>query len=854
MANEREITIRIAAKNLTAAEFAKARAEVLGLDETAAKAKAGGASLGPAFSVSFAAIAAGAAAAVAAVGAVAGVIGVMGAHGSEVADVRQHFDLLNQAAGSTGQTMLGVLRTALKGTVSDLDIMKATNQAMGQGLKLTETQFALTAQASRVLADRVGGDTKTAYDTLLTAMATGQDRQLKGIGLNIDAEAAVKAHAAALGIEASQMTEAEQQAAKRDAILQALSGTLAQTGEAEVDLADLIDQGSVALSNMWDRMSEGVATSPVLAAAFGPIANAVREAFGPHQDAIIKAIVTTIENAAYVVIDLGEATLGMADSFVRSLFWMEAKLSGFAAAALELAAKLPGASAEVKAQAAEMRQHAQDSQRAADGQNMFSQVVGRLRQGLTEAKTAMLEARAAQVEQAATAGTASAANERAASAQRQIQVTADAAAPAVARLTKEQKAAQKAAEELEREIRKLNEQNLSLYEMVNRGMFGTFTTELKDTTSLVSRSNAETGQARAEALQWATANGAVLAPSIKAVGTTLKDAAADASTFRKDLAAAFTDLPTIILGAIQGGGSIWKAAGGHIGTTLMEGFVERYGPAIEAALPFGLGKAITAFLPTLGALFGPVAEKIGGFFRSIFGGPSDAEKDGRRRVAEFEAQLRSTLTETQRLEAGTDEWKQTVVAVRDAYLAAGRTEAEALAAVERLWKSSKKGAGEVEAAMAAIDAVLKATGSTTVGFVDQVIDRVNRIPREIEIEVNGVYNAPEIEGGRAGYATGTKGAHGRYFVDFGSGTDTRLHGVEAVLTPHQAPGFVATWLANNMNGAAAPAGAAPNVYILVEKDGAPRAVSEAEFRRRELNAMLRSGVLSVPLRAVGATV
>lgn len=226
MANEREITIKIGAKNLTSAEFAKARSEILGLDEASGKAKEGGSSIGPAFSAGFATIVAGAAAVVGAVAAITGVVATLGAHGSEVADVRQHFDQLNRSLGSNGQTMLGVLRDGLKGTVSDMAIMKSTNQALGQGLKLNETQFELTAKASRVLADRIGGDTATAYDTLLQAMATGQDRQLKGIGLNIDAEAAVKKHAAALGVEAGELTEAEQATAKRNAILAALQSKI----------------------------------------------------------------------------------------------------------------------------------------------------------------------------------------------------------------------------------------------------------------------------------------------------------------------------------------------------------------------------------------------------------------------------------------------------------------------------------------------------------------------------------------------------------------------------------------------------------------------------------------------------
>ena len=248
--------------------------------------------------------------------------------------------------------------------------------------------------------------------------------------------------------------------------------------------------------------------------------------------------------------------------------------------------------------------------------------------------------------------------------------------------------------------------------------------------------------------------------------------------WRHTVATTMQSLPSVIMAAIQGGGSAIGAAGAHIGVSLMSKFQEKFGPAIQAALPFGIGNAINALLPTLGALFGPIAEKIAGFFRSIFGGPSADELRGRQAVADFEAQLHSTLTATQRLEAGNVSWKMTVIALRDAYMAAGLTEAEALLAAERLWKSSQEGAAASALAIAEIEKVLKGA-SNAAAVLDSNLDAATQ-DRTINIGFN-VQDFPEIPTGPGpGFASGSGGIR-----NFGSGTSVVLHGRERVQTEAQ---------------------------------------------------------------------
>lgn len=226
----------------------------------------------------------------------------LGIRGADVADVTGAFNSLQAAAGNTGDT-IGVLRSAFKGTISDFDIMKATNLAFSQGLKLTTSELDITARGSRLLADAVGGDAKTAYETLTMAMATGQDRTLKTIGLNIDAAAAIEKHAASLGVQKGALTEAQQMEAKRHAILEALREKLDATGDAEMDFAERVAAGRVAVQNFTDGLGMAVAQSPVVNAAMESISKAVLDAFGKNQQSTIQTLIGWVNKFVIGLVD-----------------------------------------------------------------------------------------------------------------------------------------------------------------------------------------------------------------------------------------------------------------------------------------------------------------------------------------------------------------------------------------------------------------------------------------------------------------------------------------------------------------------------------------------------------------------
>src|SRR5206468_2369192 len=83
-------------------------------------------------------------------------------------------------------------------------------------------------------------------------------------------------------------------------------------------------------------------------------------------------------------------------------------------------------------------------------------------------------------------------------------------------------------------------------------------------------------------------------------------------------------------------------------------------------------------------------------------------------------------------QAGGESWKMTVIGIRDAYLAAGHSAAEADAATTRLWDSSKKSVEEQKAAQQAITDVMdlqKKAADALPGILKDVAGGMNAISK-----------------------------------------------------------------------------------------------------------------------------
>jgi len=184
------------------------------------------------------------------------------------------------------------------------------------------------------------------------------------------------------------------------------------------------------------------------------------------------------------------------------------------------------------------------------------------------------------------------------------------------------------------------------------------------------------------------------------------------------------NLSSVIQSAFQGGGNVGASVGGLVGGQLGSFLSAGIGKTLSATLGSTIGGAFGSVIPGLGTLLGglagqligPLIGKIGGFFKRLFGGPSEQELEGREAAAAFRQGLVAELSGEQTAElqeAIKGVWKgneigaATVIKVRDAYIAAGKSAEEALAIVDRLWRAEQEGGDAVAAVIAEIQAVIE---------------------------------------------------------------------------------------------------------------------------------------------------
>ena len=199
------------------------------------------------------------------------------------------------------------------------------------------------------------------------------------------------------------------------------------------------------------------------------------------------------------------------------------------------------------------------------------------------------------------------------------------------------------------------------------------------------------------------------------------------------LAVQFNRLPSIMIPPTQAATGAVTASFMQSMTSIVAAVDQAFGTRLASAINTGVqwfkqGMAIVSDVGRLMAgdftaigdiivkgwqLIQSAGKAIADFFRKAFGGPSAKELAGRELVDQFEKNLATMLSKQQLLEAGNEDWKKTVIAIRDAYIANGLSEQTALADAKRLWESSRAGGEDTQAVVDEITRKMGTFGTTT---------------------------------------------------------------------------------------------------------------------------------------------
>lgn len=207
--------------------------------------------------------------------------------GEELEKKKSQFDTLAASAGIVGQELLSGLEKSAGGLTDTDDLINIANGSilkLGASAKSLPELFEIAQKSVKVF----GGDSTQNLELISNAIGNLQTRQLKSIGLNVDAEATFKSYAKSIGVTADQLTEAEKKQALLNAVLEAGGERFKDisTGVGDSTISNGLKRISVGFDSLKDAIA-GIAYT-TLGKVFGEVLNGIGSAISNVAEQIDK--------------------------------------------------------------------------------------------------------------------------------------------------------------------------------------------------------------------------------------------------------------------------------------------------------------------------------------------------------------------------------------------------------------------------------------------------------------------------------------------------------------------------------------------------------------------------------------
>jgi len=449
------------------------------------------------------------------------------------------------------------------------------------------------SEAAIVLGRVMGQDATKSLDDLTTALGRSSPLILDNLGLTVKVGEANKAYAATLGKTTKELTDAEKKMAFYNAAMDAAKSKVAELGEVQLTFADRMVQVQVSMQNFIDLLGEAIATSPALNKALGIIVDTMQRAFGANQVATVSTLTRHVEGFAKGLITVGQVGTTVAkfltttwrglqllfnlvaEAIVKQAAFMLQALAGFVEAASNIpliGSKFDGVAESIQGAATSTRE---------------------LAGGFQAQAKAALDA----------AGEERAAFDSASEFLTGLREEMDKATVAGVTMGKEVTAAVEDIAEATWDAKEATKQ-LSLEQRLAAAL-------MKDELDEFKRQEAAAAKLREQLAEEGVRSYEMMADELRDLATT-------GGNFSDGFADSVAKLPDVIIGALQGGGDLFRAVGASIGADMG---VE-LGKTLSAAIGGTLGKTLGSLAGPLGALAGSA---LGGLFDSLFGADPEEE-------------------------------------------------------------------------------------------------------------------------------------------------------------------------------------------------------------------------------------
>ncbi len=196
--------------------------------------------------------------------------------GEKVDAVSHKFDVLSERAGLMGASMFQAFDKASGGLVGTTEILEAANRGiveMGSNADKLPEIFDLARKATSIF----GGDVVQNFDAMSHAIATGNARSLKNVGIIIDQDAALKKYAETLGVTVDLLSESGRKQAIANAAIEQGHKALDGLGPSTKIATDALTRMKVSFSDAIEEVQRLLADKlgPGFAALFNAAANAL---------------------------------------------------------------------------------------------------------------------------------------------------------------------------------------------------------------------------------------------------------------------------------------------------------------------------------------------------------------------------------------------------------------------------------------------------------------------------------------------------------------------------------------------------------------------------------------------------
>lgn len=190
----------------------------------------------------------------------------------KIQKVNDQFSMLAQNAGVSATTIREDLVKAAGGLADDVDILQAANKAMVM-LGNNSEHLGQTMELARKVTNVFGGDLISNFENINQAIATGQTRLLRHMGIVVDATKAQKEYAKSIGVAVQDLTEEEKKQAVLNATLEAGNKQFKGVHENSESLTVSLQKLKVTFNELKDAIALALDKSigPAMRSAFSSI-------------------------------------------------------------------------------------------------------------------------------------------------------------------------------------------------------------------------------------------------------------------------------------------------------------------------------------------------------------------------------------------------------------------------------------------------------------------------------------------------------------------------------------------------------------------------------------------------------